>query len=155
MAMRAMMAMMAIGVAALITATPACAQDGSLGWMSGAWCTVPEGSAQTCEVWSQEVAGGIAGLSSTRKDGAEVSSEHMAIGVSQGRLTFVAQPSDAAAPTRFPMVSRGPTELVFENRDHDYPQRIRYWREGDVLMAEISLADGGKPMRWRYLRVKQ
>jgi len=44
---------------------------------------------------------------------------------------------------------------VFENRDHDYPQRIRYWREGEVLMAEISLADGSKPMRWRYLPVKQ
>jgi len=98
--------------------------------------------------------GGVAGLSSTRKDGAEVSSERMVIGMHHGKLTFIAKPRDAAEPTYFPLASRGASELVFENRDHDYPQRIPYWREGEVLMAEISLADGSKPMRWRYERVK-
>ena len=137
---------------ALIAAAPV--QDSGLGWMSGVWCTVAVAGEQICEVWSEEIAGGVAGLSSTRKGGAEVSSEHMVIGIHHGTLTFIAKPKDAAAPTYFPLVSRGATELVFENRDHDYPQRIRYWRDGDVLMAEISLADGSKPMRWRYERVK-
>jgi hypothetical protein len=148
-----MQALTVIGVAALLTAMPAAAQEPGLGWMSGGWCTEAKEGEQTCEAWS-EVAGGIAGMSSTRKGGAEVSSERMTIGMSEGQLTFIAVPSGAAAPTRFPLVSRHPTELVFENRGHDYPQRIRYWRDGDALMAEISLADGSKPMRWRYLRTQ-
>lgn len=130
------------------------AQDGGFGWMSGAWCTAPAEVPQTCEVWSDEIAGGIAGLSRTAKDGKVVSEERMSIGISRGKLSFIAMPDGATEPTRFPLVSRGATEMVFENREHDYPQRIRYWRDGDALMAEISLADGSKPMRWRYERVK-
>ncbi|MEZ0244588.1 MAG: DUF6265 family protein [Sphingomonas sp.] len=146
-----MLRMMIAGAALLCTGA---AQESGLGWMSGGWCTGVEAGVQTCEVWSDETVGAIAGRSRTTKNGAVVSEERMAIGMVEGTLTFIAKPADAAEPTRFPLVSRGATEFVFENRAHDYPQRIRYWREGDVLMAEISLADGSKPMRWRYLRVK-
>jgi hypothetical protein len=40
--------------------------------------------------------------------------------------------------------------ITFVNAGHDYPQRIRYWRDGKYLMAEVSLADGSKAQRWRY-----
>jgi hypothetical protein len=38
------------------------------------------------------------------------------------------------------------------NAQHDYPQRIRYWRDGKYLIAETALADGSKAQRWRYSR---
>ena len=41
--------------------------------------------------------------------------------------------------------------ITFVNAGHDYPQQIRYWREGKYLMAESSLADGTKAHRWRYV----
>ena len=40
--------------------------------------------------------------------------------------------------------------VTFVNAGHDYPQRIRYWRDGKNLMAETSLADGTKAQRWTY-----
>jgi hypothetical protein len=40
--------------------------------------------------------------------------------------------------------------ITFVNAGHDYPQRIRYWRDGRDLMAEVSLVDGSKAQRWRY-----
>ena len=40
--------------------------------------------------------------------------------------------------------------ITFVNAGHDYPQRIRYWRDGKDLMAEVSLAEGSKAQRWRY-----
>ncbi len=49
----------------------------------------------------------------------------------------------------------GPSQesgVSFYNAAHDYPQRIRYWRDGRYLMAETSLKDGSKPKRWRYVR---
>lgn len=69
----------------------------------------------------------------------------------QGRPVFWAWPRGAPR-SAFPMVSSTATEIVFANAAHDYPQRIRYWREGAALNAEISLIDGGKPMRWRFER---
>jgi len=70
-----------------------------------------------------------------------------------GKLTYWASP-DGGARVAFPMVSQGPREIVFANPVHDYPQRIRYWMAGDVLNAEISTIDGGKPKRWSYRRTR-
>lgn len=39
---------------------------------------------------------------------------------------------------------------AFANRAHDYRPHIRYWREGRLLKARISLFDGSKPMEWSY-----
>jgi hypothetical protein len=66
-----------------------------------------------------------------------------------GKLVFWASPGGGTR-IAFPMLSQGPSEIVFANPAHDYPQRIRYWREGKALNAEISLTDGSKPMRWSY-----
>jgi hypothetical protein len=43
---------------------------------------------------------------------------------------------------------------VFANPAHDYPQRIRYWLEGNALNAEISRIDGSKTVRWTYRRTQ-
>ena len=43
-------------------------------------------------------------------------------------------------------------EIVFANPQHDYPQRIRYWRDGMDLNAEISTMDGSQAVRWHYRR---
>lgn len=42
--------------------------------------------------------------------------------------------------------------ITFVNAAHDYPQRISYRRDGEELVAETSLIDGTKLMRWRYRR---
>jgi len=66
-----------------------------------------------------------------------------------GVLTFWGSPG-GAKPVPFRMVSSTATEIVFANPAHDYPQRIHYWRDGKLLNAEISLADGSKSLRWTY-----
>jgi len=55
--------------------------------------------------------------------------------------------------TMFTWVPAKEAGVTFINALHDYPQRIRYWREGEELLAEVSLADGSKPVRWRYRRL--
>jgi hypothetical protein len=55
-------------------------------------------------------------------------------------------------PTRFRLVMIERRQLVFENPGHDYPQRIRYVRDGNILIATISMLDGSKPATWRYRR---
>jgi hypothetical protein len=57
--------------------------------------------------------------------------------------------------TLFAWSRNGGPGITFYNVANDYPQRIRYWREGDVLIAEIALEDGSKPKRWRYRKVRR
>ena len=68
-----------------------------------------------------------------------------------GKLVYWASP-EGGARVAFTEVSRGPQEIVFANPAHDYPQRIRYWREGKRLDAQVSLLDGSKSITWRYRR---
>lgn len=68
-----------------------------------------------------------------------------------GVLSFDTQPQ-GRSPIAFPVEVQGPQSISFLNRAHDYPQRIRYWRDGDALVAEISLVDGSRPVRWRFQR---
>ena len=78
--------------------------------------------------------------------------EFMRIAVDRdGSLGFYASPG-GAAPTRFSIVSAGPNDFIAENTAHDYPQRIVYRREGDRLIATISLIDGSQVNTYTYLR---
>lgn len=120
-------------------------------WMLGTWCTVPKAGQQMCERWTQTSDGGLSGRAEIRRDGVATPGESMRIAAVGGVLVFHAEPR-GQAPTDFPAAAISAQALTFENRAHDYPQRVRYWREGAALMAEISLADGSKPMRWTFHR---
>lgn len=127
-------------------------------WMAGCW-EQRSGDRWTEECWMPP-RGGIM-LGSGRSGRGERVSEWEATQIVLGqpnrdgpavRMAFWAAPggSDRTAFAWSPSDLPG---VTFVNAAHDYPQRIRYWREGERLMAEISLAHGSKPRRWAYHRV--
>jgi hypothetical protein len=70
----------------------------------------------------------------------------------EGKLSFCALPKGQKEGC-FTATTVKPTEIIFENPAHDYPQRVRYSLEGGELHAEIALKDGSKPNRWRFKRI--
>ncbi|MES2042492.1 MAG: DUF6265 family protein [Pseudomonadota bacterium] len=144
-------ALATIAPAAAGNAQSAVPDAGAPGWMAGCW------SQQKASKWTEECwmapRGGVM-LGAGRAGSGEKLSEWEAMQIIPGpggRLVYWASP-DGGAWVSFTEASRGPTEIVFANAAHDYPQRIRYWREGETLNAEISLLDGSKAMRWQYKR---
>ena len=140
-------------IAALLLAlqpAPAAAAAPDLGWLAGYWLSCADGR-ETSETWSDRRGGVMLGSSLTRR-GERVGWEQMRIEESDGRLAFVAQPQGAAAPTVFPLVRSGPGEAVFENPQHDFPQRVIYRRDGDSLTGRIEgrTARGESAAEWRY-----
>ena len=123
-------------------------------WMAGCWES-QSGKRHTVECWSMPD-GGIMRGESRSGIGQQVS-EHETMEIVHAEtddpaipwMTLWALPSDGTR-TRFDWVPSRNRGLTFMNRTHDYPQRIRYWREGRFLMAEIALADGSKARKWRY-----
>lgn len=122
-------------------------------WLAGGW-RQDTANGWVEEQWSRPKAGEMTGLGRTMEDGEPASWEQMRIvRAKDGSLAFYAAP-DGEDVTIFPLLSQTDREIVFLNAAHDYPQRIRYWREGETLHAEIALKDGGKAQGWVYRPVK-
>ncbi|MDT9011997.1 DUF6265 family protein [Novosphingobium sp. APW14] len=118
-------------------------------WMAGTWMT-EDGATWSDEVWTDARGGLMLGIARTgfgpRLDSWELAQIRQR---PDGTIAFVAQPRGKDA-SEFPMVLVSEEAIEFANPAHDYPQRIRYWRQGKLLMAEISKIDGSQAMRWNY-----
>ena len=131
---------------ALIAETPT--QTVMPTWMAGCW-EQKTGDNWVEECWTRARAGQMMGSSRTGKGDVLGWYEHVRITAEADGTTYCALPKGQAGGC-FKATKATDTEIVFENDAHDYPQRIRYWREGKDLAAEISLKDGSKAQQWRY-----
>lgn len=131
----------------------AASQAPDLAWLEGEWCTEPANGGQTCELWGRARGGVMLGTSQTVRQGKTSDFEFMRIELADGGAIFHGAPRGAPA-VAFRESGREAKAISFTNASHDYPQRIRYRLEGDLLNAEVALADGGKPTRWAYRRVR-
>ena len=136
----------------LLLAAPLGAQSAASSlpeWMAGTWMT-EDGASWSDEVWTDARGGMMLGIARTGF-GARLESW----GLTQmrqkpdGSISFFIQTPGRPA-TEFPMVLVSDEAIEFANPSHDYPQRIRYWRQGKLLMAEVSKIDGSQAMRWNY-----
>ena len=136
-----------VSLAAALTAGAAEPQFEHLSWLAGCWKS-PVGEPGTVEQWTPLAGGTMLGLSRTVDDGTTVMYEFMRIARDDsGRLSFFAQPR-GVAPAGFPAIRTTPTEVVFENAAHDFPQRIVYRFEAPAtLRAHIEGTIAGKSRR--------
>lgn len=138
----------------LLCATGSLAAEGAApalpGWMAGAWEQSDGNGRWADEYWTPPRGGMMIGAARIGRDDRLGIFEHTRIvAKADGTLSFFAQPRGAPA-SEFPMVAQGPEMIEFANPGHDYPQRIRYWREEGRLKARISLMDGSKAHDWDY-----
>ena len=149
--------MIRMGLALAMLATPlsATGSGGGVGlpeWLTGRWCSVDGPRGQTCETWQAAAGGTMLGTSQTVKGGKTVAFEFLRIALDGDTAVYLPQPG-GKPPVAFRALASG-EGVTFVNAAHDYPQRIHYRVVGDVLTAEISLADGSKAMRWSFTRVR-
>lgn len=124
-----------------------------LGWMAGYWLSC-EGQRQVAETWSPPRLNLMAGTSITVRNGRagwELSRIAPTSVEPDAPLAYFAIP-EGQAPTTFPVVESGPNRVVFEQAAHDFPKRVIYEREGDVLNARIEGEIDGqaRAIRWRF-----
>lgn len=96
-------------------------------------------------------------MSRTVSQGRTVEYEFLLLRVEgNGDINYVAKPS-GQAETAFKLVRASANEVVFENPQHDFPQRIIYTlKEDGKLVAAIEGAKNGKSRRveFSYQRAK-
>lgn len=141
----------------VLCASAADAQDSGvdrLQWLAGCW----ESRADSLiieEHWLAPAAGMLLGVSRTRRGESLVGYEFTRIYSRGDSLVFAAGPS-GQDPAEFVAPAVIDREVVFENPEHDFPQRVRYRAIGtDSLVARIEGLRAGEPrgVDFRYGRV--
>lgn len=132
-----------IALAAQVAATPA-----DLNWLAGYWlqCS-PE--REVAEIWT-DARGGVLFNTSITVQGDRVSSERTIITVVDGALAFVFEPMGPNVV--FPAIEADGWRVVFQNLENDFPHRVIYSRDGDVLTARIEGTIDGetRSVDWTY-----
>ncbi len=106
-------------------------------WLAGCWVG-DNAEAGSGEQWMPPAGGNLLGMSRSIKAGKTGSYEFMRIHVAaDGKLLFTAQPSGKKEDT-FTQLRLSDAEVVFENLEHEFPQRIIYRLDGNRLAARIE-----------------
>jgi hypothetical protein len=138
-----------------LAALPADAADlgriANLSWLAGHWTRAHNGATSE-ELWLPADAGVMLGISRSVTAKGRHQFEFLRIEERANGVFYIAAPNGGAA-TEFKWVESGTRSAVFANPAHDFPQRIRYSRQGDTLSARIEGSVNGKPAtaawQWR------
>lgn len=125
----------------------------ALSWMTGAWAATIDGVDME-EHWIAPKGGSMIGVHRDVAKGRTVSFEFLRVEEQNGALVYLSSPMGKPA-TPFRLVESGPQRAVFANPQHDFPQRIIYWKDGADLRARIEGPRGGKTVgeEWRWSRL--
>lgn len=134
---------MKLMVLLLAAAMPHFAQGPAFGLMSGCWA-MRTGPVVIQEQWNAPAGGQMMGISRTIRDGKVVFNEFMRIETRADGVYYTPRIGTNAAPVDFKLAKQSPTEVVFENPAHDFPQRILYRKSAEGLFARIEGTKDGK-----------
>jgi hypothetical protein len=140
-------------LASLLLATlPAFGQTtraSSLDWMAGTWVMDKPGEKVT-ETWIGPTSGTLVGVNLSQWPD-RLTFEFLRISDLPDGMIYYASPI-GGKPVEFKFKEASDKRVVFENKEHDFPQRIMYWREGDVLAARVEGDVQGRlrSQEWRF-----
>jgi hypothetical protein len=116
-----------------------------LAWLQGCWEAVSDDRIIE-EHWMAPRGESMLGVSRTIRDGSLVAYELLVVREQGDRLALEAHPSGQPAAV-FVSSGIGEQDVVFENPEHDFPQRVGYERQGDNLVSWIEGTEGGEARR--------
>jgi len=96
------------------------------------------------EQWMSPAGTSIIGMGRTVKNGKTVGFEYMRIEQKSDGIFFIAKPSENKEETAFKLKSSTLNEAVFENPEHDFPQRVIYKLLGNKMIGRIEGNQDGK-----------
>ncbi|HKQ59532.1 MAG TPA: DUF6265 family protein, partial [Candidatus Eisenbacteria bacterium] len=121
----------------------------SLAWMAGSWVSDSAGT-RSEEHWIAPSGGLMVGMNRLVIGGRARAFDFMRIREMGDTIVYLAQPS-GRPPTPFALIELGGKRVMFENRAHDFPQRILYWLADDgSLKARVEGTIQGREQYEEY-----
>ena len=133
-----------------VTALASCSDSGKieqLKWLLGTWEGVDDNELTFVEVWEQGTGNSMNGKGATiTPDGDTLFRETLKIELVEGTPYYVATVPENPGPVLFKMVEGDETHCIFENLEHDFPQRISYTMETKSTMSvKLEGIENGLP----------
>lgn len=129
-----------------------CSQLETLAFLLGSWREETQGTVFE-ERWERQADGTFKGhAESFKSDGSEhYQEENMVLRSQGGKLVYAADPNQDGKFVEFTLVSCDERSVVFENPEHDFPQRLtyRYDEEGLLHASVTDLKDQGFDLTFR------
>ena len=140
-------------IAAVLLAmpVPALSSEAGLmpGWLAGQW-QMEDGASWAEQQWMSPRGQQMLGLGREGFGPTLDAWQSMRIALrGDGKLALYLQ-AKGAPPAEFALSAASDDAIEFTNPTHPFPQRIRYWRQGQLLMVEQSKMDGSGAVGWRY-----
>jgi len=117
-------------------------------WLTGCW-EHSSGSRTVEEHWLAPRAHSMVNVGRTVQADKLVEYEMVLIREQEGQLAYEAHPSGQPSAV-FMSRTVGNREVVFDNLQHDFPQRVGYKRDGDALLAWIEGPRNGQTRRIEF-----
>jgi hypothetical protein len=119
-----------------------------LSWIVDRWVS-SNGESTSYEHWEKVSETMFTGSSETVKNGDTLFSEKLKIEFTDGNIYYVADVKHNPEPVKFKLISFSESEAVFENPEHDFPQKITYKHVEGNLHASIE--GPGKNNTWKKI----
>ena len=114
--------------------------------MAGCWERRDKSGTLFSEMWMKPAGNSMMGTGRTVKSGKTVDFEFLRIEQRTDGIFYIAKPKANAEETPFKLKTPTGNEFVFENLEHDFPQRIIYKLNKDSMVARIEGTQNGKFM---------
>lgn len=129
-----------------------CPDAGQLSWLKGTWKLENE---DVFEHWDEDGPVRLTGRSTAIENGDTVLLETMSMEITDGQGAFVVRVVDQNGdqPIAFALTRCAEGRLLFENPQHDFPQRVAYERgENGTLLAWVE--GGDRKLTFTYQRAE-
>ena len=125
-----------------------------LNWLSGYW-SADLNVTKMEEIWLPESNNTMIGLHRDSFQSGKIFFEYLRIEQSNDTIVYKASPR-GKKPTSFYLKSMNNHSVVFENIEHDFPQRIMYSLNEDTLFVRIEGDVHGilKYKEWKWFKTK-
>ncbi len=118
-----------------------------LSWLEGTWEGIDDNELIFVEVWTKGEGNWLNGKGATlTPDGDTMFKEVLKIELVEGTPYYVATVPENPGPVLFKLVESDKSHCVFENQDHDFPQRIEYTLQtNSTLYVKLEGIENGTP----------
>ena len=108
-------------------------------WLVGKWKRLNEEKGkETFENWDKIKETEYLGIGFTMQNGDTIKQEKIRLVKLNNNWNLEVQPQDEPEPITFKMTSYNGQEFICENKELDFPNKIKYWKNGEKINATVS-----------------
>lgn len=131
-------------------------EEKSFDWLLGDWERLHEKEGKrTFEFWKKINTNEYAGIGFTMKDKDTIWQETMRLVDTDGNWNLLVKAPEDSKPTLFKMTNHNDNEFTCENKEIEFPNKIKYWKNGNKMNALVSNAEMEIPFEFEKLKIKK